>query len=67
MTGYRLTTEQAELIRDKEFAPDSFFNPVPDINGDMFIFQIEWELAPRPEYDWFNTLTETIYTAPDYE
>lgn len=67
MTGYRLTTEQAESIRGKEFAPDSYFNPVADINGDMFIFQSEWELAPRPEYDWFDTLSETIYIAPDYD
>lgn len=67
MTGYRLTFEQAEAIRSKEFEPGNTFNPVQDINGDWFIFNIEYELAPRPEYEWFSALTETIFTAPDYE
>jgi len=67
MSGYKLTPEQAELIRGKEFAPDSFFNPVQDINGDWFIFDVEYALAPRPEYDWFETLPLTEFTPPNYE
>jgi hypothetical protein len=61
MTGYRMTIEQAESIQGKEFAPDSYFNPVPDINGDMFIFHSEYEFAPRPEYDWFDTLDQADF------
>lgn len=41
--GYKLTQEQADFLRGKEFAPDTFFNPVQDINGDWFIFEVEYQ------------------------
>ena len=41
--GYKLTLEQADELRGKEFAPDNYFNPVQDINGDWFIFEVEYQ------------------------
>ena len=41
--GYKLTPEQADTLRGKEFSPDNYFNPVQDINGDWFIFEVEYE------------------------
>ena len=43
MIGYKLTPEQADTLRGKEFEPDNFFNPVQDINGDWFIFEVEYQ------------------------
>ena len=38
MFGYKLDTEQADSLKGQWYAPDSYFNPVEDINGDYFIF-----------------------------
>jgi hypothetical protein len=36
-----LTTEQADLIRGVQFAPDSYFNPIQDADGNWIISQEE--------------------------
>jgi len=65
MMGYKLTPEQADTLRGKEFEPDNFFNPVQDINGDWFIFEVEYELASRTEYPWMDGLVKVEFIAPD--
>jgi hypothetical protein len=40
--GYRITEEQANELRGGEFSPNSYYNPVKDINGDWFIFEEEY-------------------------
>jgi len=37
MTVAKLTQEQAEQLQGVEFAPDSFFNPILDANGNYII------------------------------
>ena len=63
--GYKLTPEQADELRGNEFAPDSFFNPVQDINGDWFIFDPEQELASRIEYPWMDNLIKVEFVPPN--
>lgn len=41
MIGYKLTSEQADLIRGKFLNESTAFNPIQDINGDWFIFEGE--------------------------
>lgn len=62
--GYKLTPKQADELRGKEFAPDSYFNPVQDINGDWFIFDPEHDLASRAEYPWMGGLIKVEFIAP---
>jgi len=54
----QLTQEQAEQLQGVEFAPDSFFNPIQDANGNYIISleeveqcDIQWvKELPRIEY-----------------
>jgi hypothetical protein len=42
ITGYKITEEQANEFIGREFSPNSYYNPVKDINGDWFIFEVEY-------------------------
>jgi hypothetical protein len=42
MIGYKITPEQADTLRNTEYAPSSYYNPVQDINGDWYIFETEY-------------------------
>jgi hypothetical protein len=48
-----LTTEQADLIRGVQFAPDSYFNPVQDIDGNWII---SLEEINSCDIDWVKQL-----------
>ena len=65
MTGYKLTTEQAELLRCNEFAPNQYFNPVQDINGDWFIFdgEVNGHITVE-EFFWVRDLEPSEYVPP---
>jgi hypothetical protein len=51
-----LTTSQKNLIEGKEFAPDSLFNPLQDLNNKWVISLQEIELATIPPYEWLKEL-----------
>lgn len=64
---YRLTEIQANQLRGKEFAPDSFFNPVQDENGNWFISNEEVNQCVNSEFDWVKSLEEGQYTPPVWQ
>jgi len=51
-----LTPEQKKAIEGKEFAPDSLFNPIQDLNNNWVISLQEIELATTPPYEWIKEL-----------
>jgi len=67
MTGYKLTETQRNELVGHEFAPDQYFNPVPDINGDYFIFDVEVNDCVNPEFMWVKDLPEAEYIPPIIE
>lgn len=64
MTGYKLTTEQKDLLVGQQFAPDEYFNPVPDIDGVYFIFEGEVNGCVNEEFMWVKELPTAEYVAP---
>lgn len=65
MVGYKLTTEQAELISKESFRPNCFFNPIQDINGDWFIFEGEVNgHITVEEFFWVRDLEPSEYVPP---
>lgn len=51
-----LTLEQKNLIEGKEFAPDSHFNPIQDLNYNWVISTEEMGRATIPPYEWVHDL-----------
>lgn len=51
-----LTLEQKEEIAGKEFAPDSFFNPIQDADANWIISTEEMEKCENPLYIWIKDL-----------
>lgn len=51
-----LTLEQKNQIEGKEFAPDSYFNPILDSLGRYVISTQEMEQATIPPYEWVHNL-----------
>jgi hypothetical protein len=51
-----LTLEQKNEIEGKEFAPDSYFNPIQDNNNNWVISIQEMEQATIPPYKWVHQL-----------
>lgn len=64
MTGYKLTETQRNLLIGQQFAPDQYFNPVPDINGDYFIFDGEVNGCTNEDYMWVKDLLSSEYIQP---
>lgn len=62
-----LTLEQKKSIEGKEFAPDSFFNPIQDKNNNWVISIEEMEQATIPPYDWVHKLPLIDYLPPIQE
>ena len=67
MIGYKLTTEQKDLLVGQQFATDEYFNPVPDIDGVFFIFSGEVEGCVNEEFMWVKDLPESEYMPPIVE
>ena len=67
MIGYKLTTEQKDLLVGQQFAPDEYFNPVPDIDGVFFIFEGEVNGCTNEEFMWVKDLPEAEYVPPAVE
>lgn len=64
MIGYKLNTQQKDLLIGNEFAPNQYFNPVPDINGDYFIFDGEVEGCTNEQFTWVKELSQADYVPP---
>ena len=61
MIVYLLTEEQKKLLIGKEFAKDSEFNPIQDINDNWVISQEEVELASYKKIIWVKDLPGIEY------
>ena len=64
MIGYKLTLNEKELLSGAAFAPDQYFNPVPDIDGVYFIFEGEVNGCTNEEFIWVKELPESEYVPP---
>jgi hypothetical protein len=51
-----LTTEQKEKIIGQWYAPDSYFNPLEDINSNWIISVEEMEQCVNPDFLWVKDL-----------
>lgn len=58
MTVYQLTSEQAEQLRGTMYAPDSYFNPIEDANGNWII---SVEEVSTSTIDWVKELPAIEY------
>ena len=58
MTVYQLTPEQAEQLRGTMYAPDSYFNPIEDANGNWII---SVEEVSTSTIDWVKELPAIEY------
>ena len=67
MIGYKLETQQKDLLVGQQFAPDEYFNPVPDIDGVFFIFEGEVNGCTNEEFMWVKDLPEAEYVPPAVE
>ena len=59
MIVYLLTEEQKELLINKEFKKDSYFNPLEDNEGNWILSEYEVENCDNSEFEWIKKL-ETI-------
>ena len=51
-----LTIEQKDSLVGQWYAPDSYFNPIQDINNDWVISTEEMEYCINPEFMWVKDL-----------
>ena len=51
-----LTETQKEQLVGQQYAPDSYFNPIQDINDDWVISTEEMEYCVNPEFMWVKDL-----------
>jgi hypothetical protein len=58
MTVALLTPEQAEQLKGIEFAPDNYFNPIQDADGN---FIISLEEVEQTSIDWVKELPRIEY------
>ena len=63
--AYKISTDQKMQIEHTKFSDASFFNPVQDINGDWFVFEVEMEAAVLTR-NWKRAVL-TDYVAPERE
>lgn len=64
MIGFKLTEQEAELLNGKEYTDGCFFNPVPDINVDDYIFEGEVNGCTNEKYMWVKDLEQVEYVPP---
>jgi len=56
-----LTTMEKDSLLGQTFAPDSFFNPIQDINDDWVISEVEVTQNTNLSFPWVNNLTLSTY------
>lgn len=68
MEIHLVSISEKNLITNKQFAPDSFFNPIQDLT-DNWIISKEEVMQCNNEYKWVKNLPKSIYfpkSSPDY-
>lgn len=60
---YKLTLIQKDLLDGKEYAPNSFFKPVQDINNDWFISEEEITNCTIAGFEWLKELKASEFVA----
>lgn len=61
MIVHKLTTEQANTLRGKEYVKDVRFNPIQDADGNWFISVEEVEQCNTEEFSWVKDLPTIPY------
>jgi len=61
MTVALLTTEQKDSLAGQWYAPDSYFNPIQDINSNWIISLEEVDQCINPEFMWVKGLPQIPY------
>jgi hypothetical protein len=61
MTVGLLTTEQKDSLAGQWYAPDSYFNPIQDINSNWIISLEEVDQCVNPEFMWVKGLPQIPY------
>jgi hypothetical protein len=51
-----LTETQKDQLIGQLYDPDSYFNPIQDIDDNWIISQEEIELNENPNFNWIHTL-----------
>lgn len=51
-----LTIVEKDSLVGQQYAPDSYFNPIQDINDDWVISTEEMDFCVNPEFMWVKTL-----------
>ena len=64
MIGYKLSTEEKNLLVGQSFSSDQYFNPVPNIDDVYFIFEGEVEGCTNEEFMWVKELPSAEYVPP---
>lgn len=59
-----ITQTQADDLRGQEFAPDCFYNPVQDCNGDWIISKEEIDQTVVEQYLWVKSLPLIDWCGP---
>jgi hypothetical protein len=64
-----LTIVEKDSLVGQQYAPDSYFNPIQDINDDWVISTEEMDFCVNPEFMWVKTLPLIEYkpkTSPPF-
>ena len=61
MIVYLLTEQQKELLVNKEYIKDSYFNPIQDINDNWIISEEEVLTADNEDILWVKDLEQIEY------
>lgn len=67
MQGAILTQTQAASLLGQFYAPDSYFNPVLDINASIYITIQEINNCTATNFQWVKQLTITTITPFTYQ
>lgn len=64
---YLLTDLQKDDLVGQWYAPDSYFNPIQDINDDWVISQEEVDQCINPDFMWVKNLPLIEFIPKDNE
>jgi hypothetical protein len=66
MEAVLLTTQQAEEITNRKFAPDSYFSPHQDLDNNWVVSVFEQEHCTNPDFDWIKKCPRIEYKPKPY-
>lgn len=56
-----LTQEQANLVTGNSYAPDLYFNPIEDADGNMIMTEQVVQNTTNPDFQFVKTLPQIPY------